>query len=67
MTEAVNKVIEFAANELHLSEIIGIYAKENPVSGKILSKAGFLYEKDIPYECNDGTVKREGVQCRLTL
>lgn len=23
--------------------------------------------KDIPYECNNGIVKRDGIQCRLNL
>lgn len=30
-----------------------------------MKKLGFQYEKDIPYECNDGTVIREGIQCRF--
>jgi len=25
------------------------------------------WEKDIPYECNDGAIIREGVQCRLII
>lgn len=32
-----------------------------------MSKLGFKYEKDIPYECNNGAVKREGIQCRLNM
>lgn len=28
---------------------------------------GFRFEKEIPYFCNDGTVLRQGVLCRLTL
>lgn len=66
-TEAVKKVIDFATEELKLSEIIGRYAKENPASGNVMQKLGFAYEKDIPYECNNGSVKREGIQCRLTI
>ena len=64
-TEAMKKVIEFAADNLNLSEIVGRYAKENPASGNVMRKLGFQYEKDITYECNDGMVKREGIQCRL--
>ena len=45
--------------------MVGRYAKENPKSGNVMNKLGFKYEKDIPYECNDGTVMREGIQCRL--
>ena len=64
-TEAVRKLIEFAKEELGITEIVGRYAKENPKSGKVMEKVGFKYEKDISYECNDGTVIREGIQCRL--
>jgi GNAT superfamily N-acetyltransferase len=63
-TEAVKRVIEFA-RELGIMEIVGRYAKENPASGRVMEKLGFQYEKDIPYECNNGSVMREGVQCRL--
>lgn len=66
-TEAMKMVIEFAAEQLELSEMVGRYAKENPVSGNVMKKLGFRYEKDIPYECNNGEVMREGVQCRLIL
>ena len=64
-TEAIKQVMEFAAEELKLSQIVGRYAKENPASGNVMTKLGFQYEKDIPYECNDGTVIREGIQCRF--
>ena len=66
-TEAMKRVIEFATEELKLSQIVGRYAKENPASGRVMSKLGFKYEKDIPYECNNGAVKREGIQCRLLI
>lgn len=64
-TEAMRKVIDFATRELGLTQIVGRYAKENPASGNVMKKLGFKYEKDIPYECNGGAVKREGIQCRL--
>lgn len=66
-TEAMNKIIEFARETLKIKEIVGRYAKENPASGNVMKKLGFQYEKDIPYECNEGTVHREGIQCRLCL
>ena len=66
-TEAMKAVIAFAKDQLQLTQIVGRYAKENPASGNIMKKLGFQYEKDIPYECNNGTVKREGIQCRLML
>lgn len=66
-TEAMRKVIDFASKQLKISEIVGRYAKENPASGNVMKKLGFNYEKDIPYECNNGAVKREGIQCRVFL
>ena len=63
-TEAVSKVIEFAIDKLGITEIVGRFAKENIASGKLLYKVGFIYEKDIDYECNDGKIVREGIQCR---
>lgn len=66
-TEAMRKVIEFAANNLNLTEIVGRYAIENPKSSNVMKKLGFQYEKDIPYECNNGAVMRKGIQCRLII
>ena len=61
----MKEVLSFAERELHIKEVVGRYAKENAASGRVMKKLGFQYEKDIPYECNDGTVHLEGVQCRL--
>lgn len=66
-TEAVKKVIDFAKTQLKLSQIVGRYAKENPASGNVMSKLGFKQEKVISYECNNGAIKREGIQCRLII
>ncbi|MBO5082828.1 MAG: GNAT family N-acetyltransferase [Lachnospiraceae bacterium] len=66
-TEAMKSIIEFAKAKLGIMELVGRYAKENPASGNVMKKLGFRYEKDIPYECNEGTVMREGIQCRLIL
>ena len=66
-TEAVKYIIDFAIEQLNISQIVGRYAKENPASGNVMKKIGFQYEKDIPYECNDGTVMRDGIQCRWVL
>ena len=66
-TEAMKKIIDFAVKQLKLSQIVGRYAKENTASGHVMDKLGFKYEKDIPYICNNGTIKREGIQCRLII
>ena len=60
-------IIDFATEQLKIFQIVGRYAKENPASGNVMKKIGFQYEKDIPYECNDGTVMRDGIQCRWVL
>lgn len=66
-TEAMQRILQFATEELHITEVVGRYAKENPASGNVMKKLGFTYEKDIPYECNDGAVLREGIQCRRVM
>jgi len=66
-TEAIQKVIKFAKEELNIKEIMGRHAKENPASGKILEKLGFIYIKDIPYECNLGKNLYEGKEYILKL
>ena len=67
VTEAMREIISFVHDEFGINEIVGRYAKENSSSGNVLKKLGFQYEKDIPYECNRGSVLREGIQCRLHL
>lgn len=64
-TEAMKEIISFAKAKLGIKEIVGRYAKENPSSGRVMEKLGFKYEKEIPYECNDGAAPLEGIQCRL--
>ena len=66
-TEAMQKVIKFAKEELAIKEIMGRHAKENPASGKILEKLGFTYIKDIPYECNRGKDLHEGKEYMMKL
>ena len=66
-TETMQAVISFAKNTLGVKEFVGRYAKENPASGNVMKKLGFVYCRDIPYEANEGKVKYEGVECRLVL
>lgn len=66
-TEAMKKIIEFAKNELCISKIVGRYAKENVASGNVMRKLGFVYKKDIIFECNNNAVRRDGIQCELYL
>lgn len=66
-TEAMGEIINFAKNNLQIRELVGRYAKDNPASGNILKKLGFIHSRDIPYEANEGKVYFEGIECRLYL
>lgn len=63
-TEAMRRVLSFAFSNLYINEVVGRYAVDNPRSGKVLQKLGFVPEKDILYPCNDGAVIRRGIICR---
>ena len=58
-------VVEYAKNTLGVKTLVGRYAKDNPASGNVLKKLGFLYCRDIPYEANEGKTYYEGIECRL--
>ena len=64
-TDAMRAVLEFSRTKLGIVDVVGRYAKDNPASEKVMKKLGFKYEKEIPYPCNDGTIIRQGIQCRL--
>jgi len=66
-TEAMQEVIKFAKEELRIKEMMGRHAKENLSSGRILERLGFIYIKDIPYECNRGKNLYEGKEYVLKL
>lgn len=55
-TEAMQTILQFAKDTLGIKEIVGRHTKENTASEHVMKKLGFQYEKDIPYECNNGTV-----------
>lgn len=63
----MKEILRFAKEELRIKEMIGGHAKENLASENVMRKLGFQYQKDIPYECNNGTVVREGKLHRLYL
>ena len=54
----------FALVEKESNELIGtalLYYEEEVQGWEV----GFQYEKDISYPCNNGTIIRKGVQCRV--
>lgn len=60
ISEAMQRVMEYAINELTIKGCIAIHAIENPESGRVIEKLGFSYEKEVLYECNGGEKKTVG-------
>jgi len=54
-TEAVRAMVDFAKEALGLTKLFAMHAKENPSSGKVLEKVGFVYFEDGEYESFDGS------------
>ncbi|MCL1824192.1 MAG: GNAT family N-acetyltransferase [Oscillospiraceae bacterium] len=54
VTEAGRAMLDFVVNELNQTEFFGTHAKENPASGRVMEKLGFIYQKDGEYTCFDG-------------
>ena len=69
-TEAVRRVMDFAADALCLKKVVARYASANMASGRVLRKTGFKKVEDIDYWSTEHTVKWPGVRyeyCRDTL
>lgn len=66
ITEAMNRVMQYAKEDLKIKDCIAIHAIENPASGRIIQKLGFRYEKDVPYECNGGDIITTGKYYRYS-
>lgn len=48
-TEAMTKVLEYAANLLKMKECIAIHTDENTASERVIKKLGFICEKTVPF------------------
>ena len=66
-TEIVKAILEFAEKELGIKEFVAWHAKENPASGAVLKKCGFIYEKDDVATKFDGVTTLESKGYRLKL
>lgn len=64
-TEIVKAILEFATKELGIKEFVAWHAVENPASGKVLEKCGFVYEKDGVATKFDGVTTLESKGYRL--
>ena len=54
-TEAAKAILEFAIKELNQKEFVSWHAVDNPASGAVMKKCGFVYE------CNEIHTKFDGV------
>lgn len=54
-SEAVGAILQFGKMQLRIHRFFGRHAKENPASGRVLEKNGFLYVKDSFYKKADGS------------
>ena len=53
-TEAARGILDFAAHELGARKFFVCHAKDNPASGKVIEKLGFVYKNDGSYSSFDG-------------
>ena len=54
-TEAAAAIIEFGRTVLGQKQFFCCHAKENPASGRVMTKIGFVYQQDGTYTSWDGT------------
>lgn len=66
-TEAVKAILEFAIRELNLREFVSWHAVDNPASGKVMEKCGFVYEKKEIQTKFDGVTSWETKKHRLII
>lgn len=64
ITEAMQKVMNYAEETLNMTECITTYARVNVASANVLHKLGFTDEKMIPYVCSGGDIVTEGIMCK---
>lgn len=48
-TEASERIIDYGINELKQRQFYCCHAKDNPASGKVMMKVGFVYQNDGEY------------------
>ena len=48
-TEAAKTIIDFGKNQLNQRQFYCCHAKDNPASGKVMTKVGFRYQNDGTY------------------
>ncbi len=66
MSEAVQKIIEFAFETLELNKIVASYFLHNPSSGKVMIKNKMIKEAQIKEHFKKGNTYLDIIQYRLT-
>ena len=66
-TEAAKAILTFAMKELNQKEFVAWHAVDNPASGKVMEKCGFVYEKKEIHTKLDGVTSRETKKYRLII
>ena len=54
-TEAAREIVRYALEDLGQTQLFCCHAKENPASGRIMEKAGFVYQQDGEYSKLDNS------------
>ncbi len=66
-TEAAKRMLEFGTKQLGVYEFVCCHAIDNPASGAVMKKCGFIYEKECVIEKFDGSEKFESKLYRLKM
>lgn len=66
-TEASKEIIRFAVEQLRQKEFISWHAVDNPASGAVIKKCGFVYENNEIHTKFDGVTSFETMKHRLTI
>lgn len=64
-TEATGQILQYAIETLGIPSFLGRHAKDNPASGKVMEKFGFVYEKDGIYQSFGGLKTFDSKEYRL--
>lgn len=54
-TEAARCIVEFASDEAGIDTLFAYHALDNPASGRVLEKVGFVYTNDGIFVSDDGS------------
>ena len=66
-TEAAKRIIQFAVEELGVREFVAWHAVENPASGEVMKKCGFVYGKNGIHTKFDGVTSYDTKMYRLKI